>query len=1716
MALTIATNKNWSDYEANSTTSLVIGSGSLTALTLTIETGKAYTVGDDIALVPLLAKIPMTLIGIVTSYDPLTGVLVVNCTRIESAIPSWDLVSSSSNTIGTGAKTFVTFNGKSALLAAADNIMVGRKGTGGGNRFVGTVTSYSNTDGTLVMNCTSTVGSGTAQTDWVIVSSGTFSAWKIVPSPVATINLLTTANLTFDTEPSYPIGSLSSMDRGRFIFTNASTTTPWVIEMATRNANGSKLFQLENNGRLDVTGASITVKTGDGTANQTVDFSASPLTKIDFPAIEVETGSGTGVYRPWYVFESGAPDRGYIGKNWMSRGLKNFFTGATSATVTLTTASPTVITWNSHGLRPGNRVRFTTTGTYTGISTGTDYYVLVEGFTTNTFRIGASVTTAAINVTAQSGTHTCSSLAEFGTGLHGNAAMFNPTTRILTFGNGTQGNVVPTGAKVRIPNIHFTSEYPRTPIMSAISSATAGVSVTFGVGNPSNIQTNTGMTFFINQEEFTGTVSGSTMTGATRALNGTVAANHAQGDTLYSNITATASTTSNRAIFDVSDGGIVNLSRCSFGNVYLVLSNGQNASLSNVWVSGACSIGATTADVTVNGLYCSPWPQSDGTGIVITSILGATSVQNVYNASTASSANTNASGVQLTSLQNATVISGIEGFVTARNGTATSCNAVLLQSVVANSIISNITAIGARFSVTALSRFEVDEIIHGGESSGVVSLNVTQSGLTVSNCQYAVFRNFSKAAGGAAPRGQIISTDTTCTNIVIHSCTYDAASHANPALSPSGNNIILANSTFGTFGDRGSTGSGTGVISNASTGDTVVIRNCTFTAGDGYGADNGNGATARCFLEQTTGHSMWWRAAGSAFDGNYQEMGPFHVLLDNGVKNTGTLTAQFSVKASRDIYDLNGGAYLNNGGSVFLPITGDYIILKSYQNLRTITGFTGVVDPEDVNNSNLSYSFELVGHESTFTDTYTSLTTANLNAALSAISGYSDYNGFKIRLKITAIADSASNQVINVRMFTTNNAATVLPIGYTAYTLTGIIPGTTVAAFIGTEEVAYEASASGTVTLSLPYEFDGNMASVTMKIRKQNYSWDGHIATYNQYAFTRASLQALDASVIETDPGVLDLYTDLNNTTNIYDYVKYWGTKRANLLVPQLCTSINSNLDFGSYDLVFDATASELLSVTGNTVTFKTTELLYEKITTTGTVDFVNGSVNKTVVSSAAGTSAVISIFYGDLDGYKIYLEDNMGVQQDYQTISGVEYIFYLPPPASGNWRWRAVRYGMLPETGLLDVSNGGRLEFTLEGNYDTSIVESNLATVLAYTALETLEKQYDYCQAFLTTGSGKALGRIVSKSGSSLDYGSYSVTYNATASSVFTQVASLLTIKAPTVNGSGTIATTGTILFVNGCITYISYYDSTGPHLIGIGTVSGFVPNTRIIVHNVTKGLTKHDALTTGTLSFVYENGTDYSVGDTVNIYHAYYGGTSAMKKEMVSTTVSVSGWSAVIAQTVCGVYAAYYNTYNTDGATVYATGDFVKDGTNLQIDLNDGDNLWYAHRLFMWDKYQIWFNSGNRSFFTQVVAPDAGNISIGTLMLDNLNSTTAYQGDVINITNSTSTLPVVNPTTGGGGITMYSGGKVLTTSSGDVAPSEAQIKAWVRAELATEMARLDASITSRNAIAPDNSSISLIKNKVDQITITGGNVNSVIDTTLLAKEATSKKIKGMVSTII
>lgn len=93
-------------------------------------------------------------------------------------------------------------------------------------------------------------------------------------------------------------------------------------------------------------------------------------------------------------------------RNWPSPAAASIPVG--QSTVTITIASPGVVTWTAHNFNANDPIVFSTTSQLpTGITAGTTYYVLATGLGTNVFEFSTSTGGAAVVTTgSQSGTQT--------------------------------------------------------------------------------------------------------------------------------------------------------------------------------------------------------------------------------------------------------------------------------------------------------------------------------------------------------------------------------------------------------------------------------------------------------------------------------------------------------------------------------------------------------------------------------------------------------------------------------------------------------------------------------------------------------------------------------------------------------------------------------------------------------------------------------------------------------------------------------------------------------------------------------------------------------------------------------------------------------------------------------------------------------------------------------------------------------------------------------------------------------------------------------------------------------------------------------------------------------------------------------------------------------------------------------------------------------------
>jgi len=121
--------------------------------------------------------------------------------------------------------------------------------------------------------------------------------------------------------------------------------------------------------------------------------------------VQSVTGAANTAGADWTMQSSLSTGSGTPGNTIITSGFAGL---TTNFTVTISNASPAVLTAAAHGGVPGQVGQLTTTGTLpTGLSLATNYYVISTGLASGSFQVSATPGGAAINTSsAGSGTHT--------------------------------------------------------------------------------------------------------------------------------------------------------------------------------------------------------------------------------------------------------------------------------------------------------------------------------------------------------------------------------------------------------------------------------------------------------------------------------------------------------------------------------------------------------------------------------------------------------------------------------------------------------------------------------------------------------------------------------------------------------------------------------------------------------------------------------------------------------------------------------------------------------------------------------------------------------------------------------------------------------------------------------------------------------------------------------------------------------------------------------------------------------------------------------------------------------------------------------------------------------------------------------------------------------------------------------------------------------------
>jgi len=340
---------------------------------------------------------------------------------------NWDTITGSGSTVKQTSPTLITpalGTPSSGTLTNTTGFPVsGLAGTGTGiNTFLATPTSAN-----LAAAVTDETGTGS-----LVFSTGATLTNATLNSPSFSTVTFNNPTLTGTVAggASYTAPSITGTVGGSATYTTPTFTAPVLGTPASGTLT-------------NCTGLPVGGVTGLGTGVST--FLATPSSANLAAALTDETGTGANVFatsptittpRVIGVTSGSAPNAGDVGEFLTISCPSN----GNTATVTMTIASPCVVTWTSNPFFQASNstawglpIVFTTTGALpTGITAGTTYWVIGTTVTANTFQIATSAANAiagtAVNTSgSQSGVQTGTAGAPLTTATTANVAVMNVT-----------------------------------------------------------------------------------------------------------------------------------------------------------------------------------------------------------------------------------------------------------------------------------------------------------------------------------------------------------------------------------------------------------------------------------------------------------------------------------------------------------------------------------------------------------------------------------------------------------------------------------------------------------------------------------------------------------------------------------------------------------------------------------------------------------------------------------------------------------------------------------------------------------------------------------------------------------------------------------------------------------------------------------------------------------------------------------------------------------------------------------------------------------------------------------------------------------------------------------------------------------------------------------------------------------------------------------------
>jgi hypothetical protein len=940
------------------------------------------------------------------------------------------------------------------------------------------------------------------------------------------INVQDGVTLTINSQWSTKPYLIQALGTGRIEVSNSSTTVPHVQEFYMQNGLNAGGFNITQNGVLQGRGEWITVGTSTGTNNQTL-FSANNIggKAIDFPSeIEVETGNGTNVWEVWQAIPLDVTG-GTV--NTLGFNTENATTGTVAVTAggAVTGTGTNFLTTNSGQFfkLPGIARDFVI-ATYTSATS-----ILIQELDGSTYTGG--VIAAGTSYILRSGS--LISATQVGSGDIGKVLFFNPLTTAVTMGDGTNGTKIPTGARVRVPDIHFNSAVQQTTLAAAITSTAAqAITLTAAIGPASNNASATayvGTLLLVNGStieriSYT-TRSGTTVsaTGMFRGAVGTTAqASFPIGTAVYW-IPANFATTNN-ATFTTNASGTVDLQVCSIGLKMCCTFNNYAALILKNF--GAYHLTVTSSAGTYNLDTISV--SGAGSVIAFTSMIGSGSFANIH-ANVNYSLVGNGSGITFSNVQNAQSISNVRVRMYSRSASVSvNTRAITFATVKCATPIENIYANFVIYT-NALTNADIKNIFISSQP-GSYSASTADGAvvLYLTSTVNSTFRGLQIWDGGLASRNYIALINADCESVVVHNKGYSAingSSQLAAIANDGGLNSIIA---WITIANPRITTTQSYLTGNVTANSGRLFRMLLIDSITATTTSTGGAAKGGTELDMLAGpHRFYATGATTSVVPNLVDVQPI-VVLTNTAKTVGSVyVGPFSAQNAFNMYSFTGGTYLDNLGRIYYPAIGDSVIIKSVFALKGISAFTGTAFDFNYNlgsgtnpiPAGTTLEFRLTNWGTANTGAWTTFTNnASLETARAALSGYSSTVGLDLQFRITGTTAVAARYVIGLKFPATIDSSYSPSVYSTNVGFSGAQVGTLIAGYLNANPSVPLLQGSLTLASSagsvpMPYDFDAVPVAYRLVARKPGWTFSNLTGTYTK----------VDLSIPITQIQVVDL-----------------------------------------------------------------------------------------------------------------------------------------------------------------------------------------------------------------------------------------------------------------------------------------------------------------------------------------------------------------------------------------------------------------------------------------------------------------------------------------------------------------------------------------------------------------------------------------------------------------